>query len=374
MSAPPNGRSALTRDELSAVVMRATGDRAAGSHPATDDEAAREPGARRRLWGGRTRPLFWRLFSMNAAVLVAASVVLALTPVTVSSPLVLSEAVILVAGLSAMLVVNVVLTRRALVPVSRLSDLMERVDLLSPEQRIPVYRESTEVVRLSESFNTMIERLETERRETARRAMGDQESERRRIAQELHDAVGQSLTVALMQLDDAARRLPDGDPASLAAVQETIRAGIEDTRRIVAQLRPEALDDLGLRSALVSLLQRLADATGLRIERRLASDLPQLSPEIELVVYRIAQEAVTIAARHSGASRVEVDLRRTGDDGLRLLVRDDGAGLRGSAGPGGGLRGMRERALMVGGRLSVRSLPGEGVEVRLDIDPATAIS
>jgi two-component system sensor histidine kinase UhpB len=251
---------------------------------------------------------------------------------------------------------------------------MERVDLLSPGQRIPVYRESTEVVRLSESFNTMIERLETERRETARRAMGAQESERRRIAQELHDAVGQSLTVALMQLDDAARRLPDGDPAGLAAVQETIRAGIEDTRRIVAQLRPEALDDLGLRSALVSLLQRLADATGLRIERRLASDLPRLSPEIELVVYRIAQEAVTNAARHSGASRVEVDLRRTGGDGLRLLVRDDGAGLRGSAGPGGGLRGMRERALMVGGRLSVRSLPGEGVEVRLDIDPATAIS
>src|SRR5919205_2151655 len=190
-------------------VGAATPDGAVPAH--TRGGAAAAPGARpgrSRRWRGRTLPLFWRLFSMNAAVLVAAFVVLALTPVTVSSPLLLSEALILVLGLSAMLVINVVLTRRALVPVSRLSDLMEHVDLLSPGQRIPVYRESSEVVRLSESFNAMLDRLEAERRDTARRAMGAQEAERRRIAQELHDAVGQALTVALMQLDAVARGLP----------------------------------------------------------------------------------------------------------------------------------------------------------------------
>jgi two-component system sensor histidine kinase UhpB len=313
-------------------------------------------------------PLLWRLFSMNAAVLVVASVVVALTPVTVSSPLLLSEAVILVIGLSAMLVINVVLTRRALVPLSRLSDLMEHVDLLSPGQQIPVYRESTEVIRLAESFNAMLDRLQDERRETARRAMKAQEAERRRIAQELHDAIGQSLTVALMQLDTVARAVPNGNRASLAAAQETVRAGIEDTRRIVSQLRPEALDDLGLRSALVSLLQRLSDGTGLVIDRHLGTDLPRLSSDVELVVYRVAQEAVTNAIRHSGASRLEVHLRRTAGGGLRLRVRDDGVGLRESAGPGGGLRGMRERALTVAARLSVHSVPHEGVEVRLDID------
>jgi two-component system sensor histidine kinase UhpB len=316
--------------------------------------------------------MFWRLFSMNAAVLVTASVVLALTPLTVSFPLVLWEAVILVAGLSAMLVINVLVTRRALVPLSRLSDLMEHVDLLSPGARIPVYQESTEVVRLSESFNAMLDRLEAERRDTARRVMGAQEAERRRIAQELHDAVGQSLTVALMQLDKAARDLPRGTGASLAPAQETVRAGIEDTRRIVAQLRPEALDDLGLRSALVTLLQRLSEGMGLAIDRHLDNNLPQLSPDVELVVYRVAQEAVTNAVRHSGASRVEVQLRRTAGGGLRLRVRDDGVGLRGSAGPGGGLRGMRERALMVGAQLSVRSDAGNGVEVCLDVDAAAA--
>jgi two-component system sensor histidine kinase UhpB len=315
----------------------------------------------------RALPLFWRLFSMNAAVLVVASVVVALTPVTVSSPLLLSEAVILVVGLSAMLVINVVLTRRALVPLSRLSDLMARVDLLAPGQRIPVYREASEVVRLSESFNAMLDRLEAERRETARRAMSAQEAERRRVAQELHDAVGQSLTVALMQLDTAARDLPDGTRARLAPAQETVRAGIEDTRRIVAQLRPEALDDLGLRSALVTLLQRLAEGTGLVIDRHLDAELPRLSPDVELVIYRIAQEAVTNAIRHASASRVEVHLRRTAGAGLQLRVRDDGIGLRGSGGPGGGLRGMRERAVMVGAELSVLSTPGGGVEVRLDI-------
>jgi two-component system sensor histidine kinase UhpB len=319
--------------------------------------------------GARTRPLFWRLFPLNAAVLVAAFAVLALTPVTVSFPLLLSEAVVLVAGLSAMLLVNVVLTRRALLPLTRLSRLMGEVDLLSPGQRIPIYREASEVVELSESFNAMLDRLEAERRETARRAMSAQEAERRRIAQELHDAVGQALTVALIQLDAVVRGLPADYRPSVVPAQETVRAGIEDTRRIVAQLRPEALDDLGLRSALVSLLGRLSEGTGLVIERRLDADLPPLSPDLELVIYRIAQEAVTNIVRHAGAARVEVVLRRAGG-GVRLEVRDDGAGLRGAGGPGGGLRGMRERAVMVGAELDVRSRPEGGVEVCLEIPPA----
>ncbi len=317
----------------------------------------------------RTRPLFWRLFPLNAAVLVAAFAVLALTPVTVSFPLLLSEAVVLVAGLCAMLLVNLVLTRRALVPLTRLSHLMGEVDLLSPGQRIPIYREASEVVELSESFNAMLDRLEAERRETARRAMSAQEAERRRIAQELHDAVGQALTVALIQLDTVARGLPDEYRPSVGPAQETVRGGIEDTRRIVAQLRPEALDDLGLRSALVSLLGRLSEGTGLVIDRRLDADLPLLSPDLELVIYRIAQEAVTNSVRHAGASRVEVVLRRA-SGGVRLEVRDDGVGLRGAGGPGGGLRGMRERAVMIGAELDVRSRPGGGVEVCLEIPPA----
>ena len=230
-----------------------------------------------------------------------------------------------------------------------------------------MYRESTEVVRLTESFNAMLDRLEAERRETARRAMSAQEAERHRIAQELHDAIGQSLTVALLQLDNVSRQLPDEHRSRLAPAQETIRAGAEDTRRIVAQLRPEALDDLGLRSALISLIQRVSAGTGVVIEHHLEFALPALSPDVELVVYRIAQEALTNAVRHSGASSVEVDLRRT-TRGMRLRVHDRGTGLRRAAGPGGGLRGMRERAMMVGADLRVHSSPGAGVDVCLDVD------
>jgi two-component system, NarL family, sensor histidine kinase UhpB len=363
--------------DASTALARADVAIAAGATPAEDRRSTRtcdlpdDPvgDGRRRVpqLGGRTLPLFWRLFPMNAAVLVVASAVLALTPVTVSSPLLLSEAVILVAGLSAMLIINVVLTRRALVPLSRLSELMGEVDLLSPGQRIPIYEEASEVVQLGESFNAMLDRLEAERRETARRAMSAQEAERQRIAQELHDAIGQSLTVVLLQLDGLSRLLPGEHRGRLAPAQETVRAGIEDTRRIVAQLRPEALDDLGLRSALASLIQRVSEGTGVTIERYLDVALPPLSPDVELVVYRIAQEALTNAMRHSAASRVEVHLRRT-TGGVRLRVRDHGIGLRRAAGPGGGLRGMRERAIMVGGSLRVQSCHGAGVDVCLDVD------
>lgn len=158
---------------------------------------------------------------MNAAVLLAASIVVALTPVAVSSPLLLSEAVILAVGLSAMLVATIVLTRRALVPPSRLSDLMARVDLLAPGERIPVSREAREVVRLPQSIHAMLDRLEVERRETARHAMRAQEAERRRVARELHDAVGRSLAVAPTQLD----------PRPAARPREVARASRRRRRR-----------------------------------------------------------------------------------------------------------------------------------------------
>jgi two-component system, NarL family, sensor histidine kinase UhpB len=122
-----------------------------------------------------------------------------------------------------------------------------------------------------------------------------------------------------------------------------------------------------LRSALASLIQRVSEGTGVTIERYLDVALPPLSPDVELVVYRIAQEALTNAMRHSAASRVEVHLRRT-TGGVRLRVRDHGIGLRRAAGPGGGLRGMRERAIMVGGSLRVQSCHGAGVDVCLDVD------
>ena len=132
-------------------------------------------------------------------------------------------------------------------------------------------------------------------------------------------------------------------------------------------MRPEALDDLGLISALAVLGQRLVERSALDVVERIAPDVPELSPDTELVVYRVAQEALTNVARHSGANRAEVNLI-SHDGRLVLTVTDRGRGLPPGYTPGAGMRGMRERAALVGATLTVTSSPDrEGCEVRLDV-------
>jgi two-component system sensor histidine kinase UhpB len=148
----------------------------------------------------------------------------------------------------------------------------------------------------------------------------------------------------------------------LAEVREDARASLEDVRRIAQRLRPEALEDLGLESALEALCGRVSERGGLRVHARLDADLSGVTPEMELVVYRVAQEALTNTLRHAEASEALVELRSE-EDALTLRVVDDGRGLDGSR-PGAGIQGMRERALLVKGRLAIRKL-ARGTEVRL---------
>jgi two-component system sensor histidine kinase UhpB len=142
---------------------------------------------------------------------------------------------------------------------------------------------------------------------------------------------------------------------------------LDDVRRIGRDLRPEALDDLGLVNALIALCTRIAEQSGIAVERRLSGPLPQRSAEVDLVVYRVAQESLTNVMRHSGASRAVVSLDHGGGE-LVLTVRDDGKGI---AGPpreeATGITGMRERAMLIGARLTVRSKPGSGTEVSLEV-------
>jgi two-component system sensor histidine kinase UhpB len=129
-----------------------------------------------------TISLVTRIFLVNAAVLVAAVVALALSPVTVSDPVALQEAVVLVAGLTLLLIVNLALFRRTFAPLAQLSELMRTVDPLQPGRRIPVYSDDTEVADLTLAFNEMLDRLEEERRLSARRSLNAQEGERERVA------------------------------------------------------------------------------------------------------------------------------------------------------------------------------------------------
>ncbi|MER6721451.1 HAMP domain-containing sensor histidine kinase [Streptomyces halstedii] len=308
--------------------------------------------------------LFWRIFLLNAAVLVAAGALLLLGPITVSAPVVLTEALILAGGIAAMLGANAMLLRLGLAPLQRVTRAMTTTDLLSPRPR-PEVAGHGEIADLIETFNSMLDRLEAERATSSARALWAQEAERRRVAQELHDEVGQTLTAVLLELKRVTRHAPDPLREELAHVQEITRGSLDEIRRIARRLRPGVLEELGLVSALTALTTETPTPNKLTVRRHMEKDLPELGQEAELVVYRIAQECLTNTVRHAGATLLELSLRRS-PCGVELRIRDNGRGL-GDAPEGAGLRGMRERALLIGAGLTFGTAPGGGTDVRLDV-------
>jgi two-component system sensor histidine kinase UhpB len=314
-------------------------------------------------------PLFWRVFLLNAALLLAAGALLAFSPARISTPVRVVEEAVLAAGVLLLLVVNYALLRPVFKPLERLAQRMENVDLLRPGGRLRPTG-SREVAGLMRSFNEMLERLESERRESGRRALAAQEAERKRIAAELHDEVGQIMTGVLLLLGKVASEVPADRRELLAEAQEATRRSVDEVRRIAQELRPELLEHLGLASALKALATSITERAGLEFEKDFARKLPPLEPDVELAVYRVAQESLTNVARHAQASRVWLSLR-PGRDSVVLRVVDDGRGLNGqAAGGSGGLRGMRERAMLVGAALAIERAETGGVEIRLEAPAA----
>jgi two-component system sensor histidine kinase UhpB len=313
------------------------------------------------------RSLAERVFLAGAAVLVLIFVLLLVTPVEVSAPIRLVEAAILLSGLLAMLVLQFLLVRRLMAPLSRLADEMQHVDLRQPQQGlVETADQSAEISAFVEAFNEMLERLSDERRRSARAALNAQEAERARTARELHDEVGQSLTAVALQAEQLADAAADsGMSERLDEMARHLQGSLDDLRRIVRKLRPEALDDLGLVNALIALTSRVGRGAEVRIERELSSELPPLSPEHELVIYRVAQESLTNVVRHAQARTAHIALAPEGGE-VVLTVRDDGEGMSNpEAADGSGIEGMRERALLLGARLSIESAPARGTTVRL---------
>jgi two-component system sensor histidine kinase UhpB len=312
----------------------------------------------------RDLSLYTRVVAVNTAVLLAAVLVLVLTPATVSFPVAAEQGVVLGLGVAVMVLADAALLRVSFKSLARLVRRMETLDVLQPQERLTEVG-GRETRALIGGFNTMLDHLESERRESTRRTLTALESERRRIGQELHDEIGQRLTGILLQLGRVHDEAPAHLRARIAAVQDEEREALDEVGALAWQLRPGILDDLGLLSALDALVGTLEEPSDARINAVLPAGLPAIDAEVELVVYRIAQEALTNAVRHSGASTIELRLDRT-ERGLSLLVADDGRGLVGSEIDGAGIRGMRERSLLVGGRLRIGSPSGQGVRVRLD--------
>ncbi|HEX2085420.1 MAG TPA: HAMP domain-containing sensor histidine kinase [Solirubrobacteraceae bacterium] len=310
-------------------------------------------------------PLLWRVFLTNALVFAVGLGLLALAPVTVSIPIAVTELIVLVCGTVALLVIDLLLLRPAFQPLHRLAEAMREIDPLRPGRRAPVVG-GPDVRALARTFNEMLDRLETERRDSARQALIVQEGERQRVARELHDEVGQTLTAMMLQIESLAAKIPADLRDELDELRETTRLGAEDVRRIAVRLRPEALEDLGLQSALSALATSFGEHAGVRVERNLERILP-LSQEQELVIYRVAQEALTNVARHAQATTAEVTLQRTDGD-VVLRVCDDGLGLPATAETAStGIRGMRERAMLIGAHLSIAPAVRGGTEVVLRV-------
>ena len=309
--------------------------------------------------------LFWRVFLVNAALLIAGVLILALTPISISAEIRLIQAVVLAAGVAIVLVANLLLLRPMFAPLERLAHRMEELDVLRVLRPVPA-RSPGEIGALELAFNRMIERLEGERRQAGTRALQAREEERQRIARGLHDEVGQTMTGVLFLLKQLAQDAPASQRAPLDEAQEAIRTNLEEVRRIAQELRPEALDHLGLASAVNNLARAFARRTNVNIERRIDPHLGQLHPNVELVLYRVAQESLTNIARHSEATHVLLDLGRNSHS-VVLRIADNGRGFDQPHVEGGGLRGIRENALIVGGALAIKASASGGVEVRLEV-------
>lgn len=306
--------------------------------------------------------LFRRLFVINGLIFTLGTLVLAVSPATVSERIKLAEIPVLVVGLAVILTANALLLRSSLAPLDRLAESMRRVDPPRRSDRVEDGGRG-DLHQVISSFNAMLDRLEHERTTASASALAAQENERQRIARELHDEIGQSLTVALLTLKRAVDRAPDTIRVELEETQETVRASLDEVRGIARRLRPDALEDLGLHSALNALCSDFTQATGVPVIRHITPQLARLRPDVELVCYRITQEGLTNVARHASAKKVWLDLHVTAKQ-LALRVADDGIG--GIVQEGAGISGMRERALLVGATLTISGPPGGGgTEIRL---------
>lgn len=268
------------------------------------------------------------------------------------------------------LIVAVARERRRLAPLEDLVEAMEKVDLSSPRPLLPAsidgVGETEEVARIELAFLRMMRRLEAERRRAGSAALRAQEEERTRVARDLHDEVNQSLTGLLLRLEAAREAAPPELEGELAETKALANQAMTELLSLARQLRPTALDDLGLAAAIEGQVGRLGDEIETSLD--VMGNFSDLGGDAQLVVYRVAQEALSNAARHSGAGRVEVRLRRSDEGGVVLEVRDDGRGFAFDESQRGlGIGGMRERALLIGADLTIESRPDHGTTVRLTV-------
>lgn len=245
-----------------------------------------------------------------------------------------------------------------------------------PEELKLAVRRGLEHRRLTESHALLeqLRRRERQLQELSKKVLTAQEEERRRIARDLHDESAQSMTTLKIMLEMIRKRLP----AELAELRKQVEEAehvamrtLKEVRRVIADLRPLMLDDFGLVPTLRWLIQEFSDRHGIVIVLQRVETGGRLPPEIETVLYRVIQEALSNAVKHSGASRIWIDLERAGERVI-LQVRDNGQGfdpqeLGRAPRARFGLLGIRERVAVLGGQVEIDSRPGAGARLRATV-------
>jgi two-component system, NarL family, sensor histidine kinase UhpB len=322
-------------------------------------------------------PLFYKVLVANAAIVLSFALLATIIVARIRG----AEAavgVLLGMAVAAALVsvaVNAAIIKLALEPLRLLKDTADRVQEGDMDARVAASTlADRDVEQVTVATNLMLDRLADYRRrlrEVAARALNAAEEERRRISLELHDDASQRLAAILMRLR-IARSVVDGDvkDAMLEEVRRELAETADGLRRYAQGLRPPALDELGLGPAIESHVRHVAEAAVVPVEVRTEGVGRLESPEAELALYRIVQEAITNALRHSRAQRIGVTVERA-DAVVVATVTDNGVGfdvdtfLQAPTGEHGlGLFGMRERAEYVGGHVEIVSQAGKGTTVR----------
>lgn len=323
--------------------------------------------------------LFMKVLVANAAIVLVGSTTAVLFVNRVwhgERPAPFQEALFVVVGLVISLVVNFAILRVAFRPLFTLESTLDRVRRGDFSARVPDVEGDPALTRLSETTNLVLDRLSEHRQSLAAQILRAQEAERKRIARELHDETSQALTSVLFNLEAVEQQLPHGSEElsrRLDLTKEIARRTLDETRRLMFDLRPLVLDDLGLVPALRWFLSQRVQPMGLQVDLQVSGFDTRLPEELETALFRILQEAVSNVVKHAKAKNLSITLTHAPGQVIGV-VQDDGVGFhpvhvagKADRDRGLGLFGMHERAALVGGSVQIESAPGRGTKMRVTV-------
>jgi two-component system sensor histidine kinase UhpB len=278
-------------------------------------------------------------------------------------------------GVSLSVLVNYLLVKLAFRPLDDVTDTMKAIRAGHRGIRVPEATDDPQIEELSKSLNSMLNSMERQRKRAAASVIKAQEEERKRIARELHDETSQSLTGLVIGIRMVEEIVPDSQPEikeRLTNISDLAHQTLNEVHTMAVRLRPSVLDDLGLSAALRSYVKEFSQNTNIAVDLQMIGMTERLTPELETVLYRVVQEALTNVARHAKADSCRITLQRK-DSKVQGVISDNGRGfdsemmMMSDNGRGLGLHGMKERIELVGGNLEFDSTPDEGATIHVEV-------